>query len=329
MICFNIQAAEDTLQRTAIRDGETKLGQTVRHCSSLEALKQDKTPFVIFGIAEDMGVQANHGKKGAALAWTAFLNAFVNIQDNQANSGTQMLVLGHFEIVPTAYQKPEALGSIVEKIDTAVAALVQQIVSLGKTPIIIGGGHNNAYGNLKGASLALKRPINAINIDAHTDLRKTDYRHSGNGFSYALKGEVGKTYLDKYIIFGLHDNYTPQYIYDFIKEKDSQITYYSFEKMLLATQQITQFNEALETIDNQSFGLEIDCDAIAHFPASAESPSGFDLQTVRTMITLASQRTHCTYLHLCEAAPSNDLKNQVGKALAYMVTDFIRDYGNR
>ena len=132
MICFNIQAAEDTLQRTAIRDGETKLGQTVRHCSSLEALKQDKTPFVIFGIAEDMGVQANHGKKGAALAWTAFLNAFVNIQDNQANSGTQMLVLGHFEIVPTAYQKSEALGSIVEKIDTEVAALVQQIVSLGK-----------------------------------------------------------------------------------------------------------------------------------------------------------------------------------------------------
>ena len=36
--------------------------------------------------------------------------------------------------------------------------LVNQIVRAGKIPVIIGGGHNNAYGNIKGSALALGKP---------------------------------------------------------------------------------------------------------------------------------------------------------------------------
>jgi formiminoglutamase len=43
------------------------------------------------------------------------------------------------------------------------------IIKLGKIPIIIGGGHNNAYGNIKGSALA-KGKLNAINFDAHSIL---------------------------------------------------------------------------------------------------------------------------------------------------------------
>ena len=60
-----------------------------------------------------------------------------------------------------------------------------QIVLADKKPIIIGGGHNNAYGNIKGTSLAIGEPINVINFDAHSDFRPEEGRHSGNGFSYA------------------------------------------------------------------------------------------------------------------------------------------------
>jgi len=329
MIDFNLQLPQETLDLTAIRGGETKLGQTVSHCKSIEVLHKSKASFVIFGIAEDIGVRANYGKKGTDLAWQAFVKAFVNVQENQTNFGRQMLLLGHFSVAPVQQLEPENLGPFVIEIDAKVSQLVQLIVSQGKIPIIIGGGHNNAYGNLKGASSALKKPINALNIDAHTDLRKTDYRHSGNGFTYALKGEDHKTYLDKYLIFGLHDNYTPQYIYDFIKAQEAQISYYAFEKMLSQDLQLRQFDEAIQHIAQQTFGLEIDCDAIAQFPSSAQSPSGFDLQTIRALITKASSYDNCCYLHLCEAAPTNDPKNQVGKALSYMVTDFIRNYGNR
>src|SRR5690625_3632976 len=97
-----------------------------------------------------------------------------------------------------------------------VFKMVSKIIESGKIPIIIGGGHNNAYGNIKGTSLALRKPINILNIDAHTDLRKTDYRHSGNGFSYARK----EGFLKYYSMFGIHKNYTPQYIFDKCKGEE-------------------------------------------------------------------------------------------------------------
>lgn len=75
----------------------------------------------------------------------------------------------------------------MEKIDAVVAETVKKILSAGKIPITIGGGHNNAFGIIKGASEAFEKPVNVLNIDAHTDLRKLEHRHSGNGFSFALK----------------------------------------------------------------------------------------------------------------------------------------------
>ncbi len=43
------------------------------------------------------------------------------------------------------------MGELVNRLDTIVSQIVQKIIAAGKIPIIIGGGHNNAYGNIKGA----------------------------------------------------------------------------------------------------------------------------------------------------------------------------------
>ena len=63
------------------------------------------------------------------------------------------------------------MSQLVEQIDKEVSHIVCTIVKAGKIPIIIGGGHNNAYGNIKGTALAKGKPINAINFDAHSDFR--------------------------------------------------------------------------------------------------------------------------------------------------------------
>ena len=64
--------------------------------------------------------------------------------------------------------------------------LLKIIIKAKKIPIIVGGGHNNAYGIIKGSALALNKKINVLNIDAHADFRPLEGRHSGNGFSYAF-----------------------------------------------------------------------------------------------------------------------------------------------
>lgn len=328
MIQLHIQkrAHLDTL--ISFRKGERKLGETLALCDSLESIRNSTARFVVFGISEDIGVQANYGNKGAKRAWNAFLKAFVNVQENSFTKGASILLLGHITVTPdtkiTSDTPKQELGEIITRIDKKVALVVQTIIASDKIPIIIGGGHNNALGNLKGAYQALQAPVNAINIDAHTDLRTQDYRHSGNGFRYALEKDTH--YLNKYTIFGLHKNYTPQYIFEFMEAHKARIQYVLFENLLGTQNMQDSFNAHLDIVAKQAFGLEVDCDAISDFPSSAQTPSGFRLNQVRQFVMSAAQRKTCCYFHLCEAAPTKKNQSQVGKALSYVVTDFIRSW---
>ena len=51
-------------------------------------------------------------------------------------------------------QIAKKLSELVDKIDKEVSHIIANIVKAGKIPIVIGGGHNNAYGNIKGNRLS-------------------------------------------------------------------------------------------------------------------------------------------------------------------------------
>jgi formiminoglutamase len=324
---LKIFTSEDIKKHTSPRVGEVKFGERITTISSIEALKESTSKYSIFGIPEDIGVRANSGKGGTKDAFNLFLPAFLNIQVNQFNSPEDVILLGELNCKDWLLKASHIenndpnlaakLHDILIEIDAEVSHLVKTIVSSGKTPIIIGGGHNNAYGNIKGTSEALSNAINVLNIDAHTDLRKKNFRHSGNGFSTALQ----KGYLNFYHIFGLHKNYTPDYIF---KEMSSSkfIDYTLFEDVLDNTKAVQSYKEALNQISKSSFGLEIDCDAISGFPSSAQTPTGFSLETLRQCIVETTMFDTCRYLHICEAKPSEFYPT--GKAISYMVSDFIR-----
>lgn len=319
---------QDTISNLiSIREGETKFGEKIQFISSLENMKNSDANYVIFGIPEDIGVRANHGKPGTSTAWEAFLSRFLNLQANEYNQPKNCLLLGEIDcgewmakaisISTKANNFHQQLGKLVSELDKTVSAIVSQIISVGKIPIIIGGGHNNAYGNIKGTSTALGSPINVLNIDAHTDLRSVDYRHSGNGFSYAF--EAG--FLKKYTVFGLHKNYTSQAIFEKMNTSEN-IDFTLFENLLKMT--LNEKEAALQkSIDflGGNIALEIDCDAIANFQSSAMTPSGFSVEEVRNFIDLLKKQSP-HYLHICEASAQEN--PTIGKVLAYFVSDFIR-----
>lgn len=308
------------------RKGELKLGQELEIVQSFEEMAAHPAKYIIFGVPEELGVRANYGKPGAFTAWGSFLSSFLNIQSNQFNDAKNCLILGIIECRKIRNEadrllseniEMEKVGALVQMLDDRVSETVEKIVAAGKVPIIIGGGHNNAYGNIRGTSRALKKAINVLNIDAHTDLRATDYRHSGNGFSYAKN----RGYLNKYSMFGIHKNYTPQYIFDQFKDdKDVNFQYY---EDLLGGELSHKFKAYhLETeFLGMEYGLEIDCDAIADFPSSAMTPSGFSVDTIRNFIGISAKQNPL-YLHICEAAATDN--PQIGKALSYFVSDFMR-----
>ena len=317
------------------RKGEFKFGEHIKLLASItniyESIKNLDVKYVVLGLPEDVGVFANLGNKGTSNAWDATIKVLLNTQSNQFTYANKVLLLGHlnFEEERSALSSLDKSESkdlqkarkLTDAIDKHVSDLVHTIISAGKTPIIIGGGHNNAYGNIKGASLAMNKSINTINFDAHTDFRALEGRHSGNGFSYA----AAEGFLDKYFVFGLHENYTSQEILDTFHSKKS-LAYNTYEAIEVRKEVKfkDEMQRALKHISKKPFGIEIDCDAIENIPSSAQTPSGFSVKRTRTFLNFFATHKNAAYLHICEAAPTPETERKVGKLITYLITDFIR-----
>jgi formiminoglutamase len=302
-------------------------------------LKSCESKYVLFGIPEDIGVRANYGRPGTASAWNSAIQSIANIQHNRFCKGNQILILGHLNVVEEMKEVEcldfndiddrSKLSQLVEKIDKEVSHLICKIIKAGKIPIVIGGGHNNSYGNIKGAALAKGRPINAINFDAHSDFRILEGRHSGNGFSYAYE----EGFLKKYFIFGLHENHTSKSVLDIIKKLEHRVRYNTYDCINVRKQKdfYQEMIEAHEFINNDFYGIEIDLDAIPNIASSAMTLSGFSIEELRCFITFFAQHKNATYIHICEGAPDLDNgKNNhlIGKLIGYLVTDFIKSYNS-
>ncbi|WP_115461861.1 formimidoylglutamase [Winogradskyella aurantiaca] len=313
------------------RKGETKFGEQIKLLPNLtniyEDLKDLDVRYVIFGIEEDIGVRANLGNPGTYKCWKAVKKILINIQSNTYTHAKKVLILGSLNYksadddINQSVSNIKNLRSNVEKIDADVTYLVSQIIKAGKIPIAVGGGHNNSYGMIKGSAFGLNQPIAVINIDAHSDFRPEEGRHSGNGFSYAL----AEGFLKKYFIMGLHENFTSRSILSTMK-KMKAVDFVSYEAMEVRSEigMKTAIESCIKHVDGLKVGLEIDCDAIINVPSSAATPAGFTVKQVRRMLHSFGQTRDLTYLHICEAIPSKKSKDKIGKLISYLITDFIR-----
>lgn len=328
---------------TNSRKGETKFGERIQLIDSsdnwIEQLQNHSSQFVVLGIPEDIGVRANMGRAGTATAWDNFLKNFLNIQHNRLCKGEWVSLLGELdfseemersrELNPIKKNDREELFNLVARIDEEVEHYGTEIFKAGKVPIFVGGGHNNAYGNIKALSRAKGKSVNVINFDAHTDLRPTKGRHSGNGFSYALEEGL----LNNYFIFGLHENYISEDIFNEVEKISHRVKYNTYEEMGVRNEKTFE-NELLRArhhIEQEPFGLEIDLDSIPMFASSAITSSGFSAECTRQFIHYFAQLKNVCYLHLCEGAPelySQENHNLVGKLISYLITDFMKAYMN-
>lgn len=332
LILFNASKVNKILNK---REGESKFGEHITllppTTNIYESIKNLDVRYVIIGLPEDVGVFANHGKSGTSKAWDATIKILLNTQSNVFTHANKVLLLGHLNFEEELNQlstlnqnKSKDIGKarqLVDTIDKQVTDIVYNIVSAGKIPILIGGGHNNAYGNIKGTSLAKKHAINAINFDAHTDFRAQEGRHSGNGFSYAYT----EGFLNNYFVFGLHENYTSQSIID-VLDSTNALDYNTYEAIDIRKELKfkKEMQRALQHIKSKPFGLEIDCDAIQNIPSSAKTPSGFSVDKARQFVSYFGNTPQVSYIHICEAAPTKKTANQVGKFISYLISDFIR-----
>ena len=344
---FKFYSKEDILGFTRIRRFETKVGEKIGYVPSKDAfeslLKETNCQYVLFGIPEDIGIRANEGTGGADTLWEPFLHSFLNIQSNDFFTGEDIILAGFFDfshiktvVEQNAFNKEEKIEAFrhaVNAIDEEVENLIKLITSYKKIPLIIGGGHNNAYPAIKGAAKGLFKAeviplaqINCVNLDAHADYRPLEGRHSGNAFHYA--DEDG--YLDKYCVIGIHENYLQQNVWlDMVNSPF--IDCITYEDIFIHEKRnfIQAIAHATAFTDDSYTGVELDLDSIEYVLSSASSPCGVSAKHARQFMNYVAIDSKIAYLHICEGACKTEdgvINNSTGKLVSYLVSDFVKSH---
>ena len=293
------------------RAGEQRIGDALAPLG--------KAPFVLFGIAEDLGVRANGGRPGAANSPEAVLRALLNVPCNDWVRGSDFAWGGILDLQG---------ASSVDAIDAAVHAAVLPWIRSGAVPLVVGGGHNNALPLLWAASEAHGKPIHALNLDPHPDVRDLEGRHSGNGFSYAKE----RGYLERYTVLGLSEYAVNASSLERLKSTKGW-TFETFESWAVRGE--TSWESALDRmlghVQVGPFGLEIDVDGITGAPSSAQTASGWSWLQARELAYRAGQTGHVTYVHLTELALGYATEGErpgQAKAAAMLLLDVVRGTQN-
>lgn len=146
----------------------------------------------LIGFAVDEGVRRNGGRAGAAQGPLAMRAALANLP-----------VLGE----PALFDAGD-VGCDDDDLEAAqrrLAARVARSLEQGCLPLVLGGGHEVAWGTYQG--IAAARPAGErlliVNLDAHFDLRRAERGNSGTPFMQIHDHRAARGQAFDYRVFGI------------------------------------------------------------------------------------------------------------------------------
>jgi formiminoglutamase len=144
---------------------------------------------VLLGFPTDAGVRRNGGRPGAAAA-PAEIRRFLARLTPDPRAGAPFVEL--CEHTQDLGDVPISSDGDLETDQQRLAARVAEALASGAFLIVLGGGHETAYGHFLGYVRA-QRKVAILNWDAHPDVRdlKNARGHSGSPFRQALQHPSG------------------------------------------------------------------------------------------------------------------------------------------
>lgn len=151
----------------------------------------------LLGFACDAGVQRNQGRPGAKEGPAAIRKSLANLAWHHE---------GHIYDAGNVACEGDALEDAQAELGRQVARLLGQ----GHFPLVLGGGHEIAYGSYLGlahhAEMQGDKPtIGIINLDAHFDLRGGAKSSSGTPFRQIAEACEANDTPFKYLVFGISE----------------------------------------------------------------------------------------------------------------------------
>ena len=145
------------------------------------------TRVALLGFPSDEGVRRNGGRPGAAGGPAAIREALFTMTPDARHPAPFVELLNHTVDLGDV----EVTGDL-EADQARLGETVADLLARGVVPILLGGGHETAYGHFLGY-VGQGKPVHALNWDAHADVRplKNGQAHSGSPFRQMLDHPSG------------------------------------------------------------------------------------------------------------------------------------------
>jgi formiminoglutamase len=275
---------------------------------------------VLVGFPSDEGVRRNHGRPGASEAPDVIRDYFYRLTSwdalAQADIGNiECLDLGNLRIDKSLAQAQEDLGQLIGAILQSEAA-----------PIILGGGHETAFGHYLGY-VAAGVKCGIINVDAHLDVRSYEAGpHSGSPFRQALEHQTHPLKSGGYVVLGAQRQSVAQAHCRYVLQRGGRIHWQTPDMEVKNT--VALFCEELDRLahDNEAIMVSVDADAFhqADVPGvSAPNPCGLDGRVFPEIAFQAGLNAKVRSLDLVEINPQFDRDGQSARWAALGIRQFL------
>lgn len=285
-----------------------------------QALEKGDTPrAVLLGFPSDKGVERNGGRTGASTAPKAIREHL-------------------YKMTPSA-EEPEAFIELVKNIQTpgdthmtgdlesdqkTLGEVVSYYLDKQVVPIILGGGHETAYGHFLGYAES-SIPTAILNMDAHTDVRplKDGEAHSGSPFRQAMEHESGC--CEAYMAAGLQPHAVATDHLQYIDEAGGKF-------MFRDETNITSLSGLLNMHESDHLMVTFDMDAVDQSQApgvSAPCTNGLPVDLWLTAAYLAGRSERVSSFDISEVNPVYDRDDQTVRLGALTIWHFLLGLSQR
>lgn len=283
---------------------------------------------VLLGFPQDAGVRRNGGRPGAADAPAAIRHWLYRLTPwdavhNADLAALNLLDLGNVRPSPTRPQCQQ--GKELEESQQALAEGIAAILMAGAIPIVLGGGHETAYGHYLGYVRA-GRPVAIVNFDAHLDVRplREGCGHSGSPFRQALEHPTQPLRDGHYVVLGAQPQAVSREHLLYVQSKGGVVHW--VEETRDRLEAIFRNECQRLALNNGSVYVTLDSDVVsqADVPGvSAPNPLGLSGQVVTACAAAAGECPAVSSFDLVEINPSFDRDGQSARWAAAVVWHFL------
>lgn len=289
--------------------------QIIKPLDLRQTLQNSKNKFALLGFACDAGVARNLGRRGAVDGPNQMKKALGRLPVHRA-----------LEVYDAGMIVCE--GDALEEAQQALGQAVAKLLAGGFFPIVIGGGHETAWGHYQGLDQYYRKAIPTFNFDAHFDLRDIlpgDKGSSGTPFHQIAKlcDQNGEAF--EYSCLGIQPYGNTKSLFE--RAQQLGVQYLLAEDIFLKGQDCAlQFTEdALARASNLYVTLCLDVLSSAYVPG-VSAPQALGLMPWHVLASLRklAESGKMVSLDLVEYAPCYDVDDRTAKLGALFISDFLQ-----